>query len=588
MNQTAALLILFTLLIIVLPVYIFWPFSLHVSTMSPAGSSIKSEIIINRSGEVVFQSHASSTYNVQLWKGTYSLLIHSHGFEPRIIHVSQPVSFSINEPVNLNLTLLPIMIPLTTLDFRDPTGILKRYPWLEIEGTTAWGEPFTQNLSVQDFIPIGTYIIRAADLLFNSTISFNVSYSEQQRYTILLEPNTNFDFYTVTQAEEAVLFLKEFARLFHTIPSQFYIHSNNLTLNSGDLLLLACQKDAAQRSKKTPHYYFLPHQHQYTIGQGQDCHQAGLTGVLIPESLSLIGLSNSTNLQKVITKNISPFPLAITFNLESGRYQHARGTDSLSPCHNETTRMGISPPQLVCNAPFIIPWFSPLDGPHSGQLPYPWATGYEGLQHIFTLPTRYGIPITIFAVNRDLLVLDAYDPTIKQTIQSLSVKGLIEIGSHTWNHRTLGTRPIPEEKDDIAASKAFLESYSGVSVTGFRAPFFSLLSNNIITHDDIIRDIGFSYTSGLPNQSMKHNLAVTSFLSSTLLDESILSKNNTQPFILSGHPYDFTHREVYLNKEVYLHRDPTQQDVSLATILFLIGNGGQPTTMHELAKQRGW
>lgn len=68
-----------------------------------------------------------------------------------------------------------------------------------------------------------------------------------------------------------------------------------------------------------------------------------------------------------------------------------------------------------------------------------------------------------------------------------------EIACHGFNHDMLTTMTEKEIRRDIADAKALLEDSSGLAVTGYRAPNFSITDRAL----DILADLGFVYDSSL-------------------------------------------------------------------------------------------
>lgn len=66
-----------------------------------------------------------------------------------------------------------------------------------------------------------------------------------------------------------------------------------------------------------------------------------------------------------------------------------------------------------------------------------------------------------------------------------------EIASHGYGHEVLGRLSPEEFRDDVRRSKALLEDLTGVAVTGYRAPNFSIADWAI----PILEEEGFAYDS---------------------------------------------------------------------------------------------
>lgn len=80
------------------------------------------------------------------------------------------------------------------------------------------------------------------------------------------------------------------------------------------------------------------------------------------------------------------------------------------------------------------------------------------------------------------------------------VKAIVEQGhelaSHGYNHKRV-TNLSPEEfKSDITKSKNILEQLGGVAVNGYRAPSYSIVSENLWAHE-VLAECGFKYSSSI-------------------------------------------------------------------------------------------
>lgn len=74
-----------------------------------------------------------------------------------------------------------------------------------------------------------------------------------------------------------------------------------------------------------------------------------------------------------------------------------------------------------------------------------------------------------------------------------------EIASHTHTHRHLPELSAGERRDELATSKARLESATGGTVEGFRAPSFDLAED----HFDALAEAGYAYDSSVvPSRSI--------------------------------------------------------------------------------------
>lgn len=68
-----------------------------------------------------------------------------------------------------------------------------------------------------------------------------------------------------------------------------------------------------------------------------------------------------------------------------------------------------------------------------------------------------------------------------------------EIASHTRSHELLSELSADERREELASSREQLESLTGASVTGFRAPAFDITDD----HFDLLAETGYGYDSSV-------------------------------------------------------------------------------------------
>lgn len=68
-----------------------------------------------------------------------------------------------------------------------------------------------------------------------------------------------------------------------------------------------------------------------------------------------------------------------------------------------------------------------------------------------------------------------------------------EIASHTHSHELLSDLDADRRREELASSRDRLESLTGQSVTGFRAPAFDITDD----HFDLLADTGYGYDSSI-------------------------------------------------------------------------------------------
>ncbi len=71
-----------------------------------------------------------------------------------------------------------------------------------------------------------------------------------------------------------------------------------------------------------------------------------------------------------------------------------------------------------------------------------------------------------------------------------------ELASHGWHHRRVTSQTPEEFSMDIKLSKALLEDISGVRVTGFRAPSYSITKKSLWAHE-LLAEAGYLYSSSI-------------------------------------------------------------------------------------------
>ncbi len=76
------------------------------------------------------------------------------------------------------------------------------------------------------------------------------------------------------------------------------------------------------------------------------------------------------------------------------------------------------------------------------------------------------------------------------------VAGGHELGNHGHEHRMATEQTPAEFRADLARAKATLEDISGSAVNGYRAPSFSIGTQNMWAHD-VVAETGHSYSSSI-------------------------------------------------------------------------------------------
>ena len=76
------------------------------------------------------------------------------------------------------------------------------------------------------------------------------------------------------------------------------------------------------------------------------------------------------------------------------------------------------------------------------------------------------------------------------------VEGGHEIASHGWDHQRVFTMGPEQFRADLARARAAIEDASGVKVTGYRAPSFSIDARTPWAHQ-VLADEGYAYSSSV-------------------------------------------------------------------------------------------
>ncbi|MEI6528960.1 MAG: polysaccharide deacetylase family protein [Candidatus Falkowbacteria bacterium] len=95
--------------------------------------------------------------------------------------------------------------------------------------------------------------------------------------------------------------------------------------------------------------------------------------------------------------------------------------------------------------------------------------GYEDFYtEVFPLLKKYNYKATLYIIINKL---GAPGYLTREQVKELASSGLVEIGSHTFNHPDLRVLKDKDAKFEITASKKILEQISGRPVTSFAYPF---------------------------------------------------------------------------------------------------------------------
>lgn len=112
----------------------------------------------------------------------------------------------------------------------------------------------------------------------------------------------------------------------------------------------------------------------------------------------------------------------------------------------------------------------------------------DNLKRVLDILSSRGTKATFFVLG----YAAEKDPSIVKMIANAGH----EVASHGFSHRLVYQQSPEEFREDVARSKQILESISGTTIKGYRAPFFSI-TNKSLWALDILSDLGFKYDSSI-------------------------------------------------------------------------------------------
>lgn len=106
-----------------------------------------------------------------------------------------------------------------------------------------------------------------------------------------------------------------------------------------------------------------------------------------------------------------------------------------------------------------------------------------------------------------MFVLGRLADAFPQLVHQMHAEGH-EIASHGWGHDEVFRLSPAEFRDDVRRSKERLEDLVGVTVTGYRAPDFSIVDANLAWALETLVDCGFTYDSSIfPIRGRRYGIA---------------------------------------------------------------------------------
>jgi polysaccharide deacetylase family protein (PEP-CTERM system associated) len=110
------------------------------------------------------------------------------------------------------------------------------------------------------------------------------------------------------------------------------------------------------------------------------------------------------------------------------------------------------------------------------------------MDRILGLLDSAGIKATFFTLG---WIAERYPAMVRRVVEQGH-----ELASHGYGHQRASDLSADEFKDDISRSKALLEQIGGQAVLGYRAPSFSIGTNNLWTMDTLLQ-AGYRYSSSI-------------------------------------------------------------------------------------------
>lgn len=114
---------------------------------------------------------------------------------------------------------------------------------------------------------------------------------------------------------------------------------------------------------------------------------------------------------------------------------------------------------------------------------------------IIELFDKYNVKATFFVLA---WVAERYPELVREIVD----KGH-ELANHGYDHKRITNMTREQFKEDLTRSKNILEDISGVRIKGYRAPSYSIVTDNLWAHE-ILAECGFQYSSSV--YPVKHDL----------------------------------------------------------------------------------
>ncbi len=164
----------------------------------------------------------------------------------------------------------------------------------------------------------------------------------------------------------------------------------------------------------------------------------------------------------------------------------------------------------------------------------------KGLDRIINLCEKYGIPLTIFVVGRDLENKKNFN-----ILKKISERDNVEIANHSYNHfHNFGALNERETYDEIYKSHKIIHDCTGKECKGFVSPAWAI-SRNVIKS---LIDLNYTYDTSFFRSIFLYPMVAKIFLS------QLAAKKYSRAFkIINRRDYFFPFK--YKNEPFFLNSD---------------------------------
>lgn len=149
----------------------------------------------------------------------------------------------------------------------------------------------------------------------------------------------------------------------------------------------------------------------------------------------------------------------------------------------------------------------------------------DGLDEYIKILDKYNIKATLFAMN------DAAQQ-VKDKLKVYIEKGH-DLALHGYDHTAPTTMSDTEFKRKISQAKESLEKTFGVSVKGYRAPYFSLDNSRL----EVLRELGFTYDSSRFDFPKRHYAAQIDVSNFEKIADNVFSRKGFYEFGMPCHKW---------------------------------------------------